>query len=269
MPLNAGYWRYLTYGPAANPDGALYIYRFDRNTGELYAPLHKIFPKPEYNGGLAFSSNSRYLYVSKFLQILQYDLHADDILASETVVAEYDGFLDEQGVPTRFYGLQLAPDNKIYGNIPGFNSRYLHVIDQPDLPGAACNVIQHAIYLPAHNFGTLPNLPFYRLYEATVSCDSLISSALAPPPAQIQPAIRVWPVPAADVLYFSADAPWDAPLRLILFDALGRPVLERRDLRLMPVAAVPLEELAPGAYFYVLTKSDGTALKSGKVVRTR
>ena len=269
MPLNAGYWRYLTYGPAANPDGALYIYRFDRNTGELDAPLHKLFPKPEYNGGLAFSSNSRYLYVSKFLQILQYDLHADDILASETVVAEYDGFLDEQGVPTRFYGLQLAPDNKIYGNIPGFNSRYLHVIDQPDLPGAACNVIQHAIYLPAHNFGTLPNLPFYRLYEATVSCDSLISSALAPPPAQIQPAIRVWPVPAADVLYFSADAPWDAPLRLILFDALGRPVLERRDLRLMPVAAVPLEELAPGAYFYVLTKSDGTALKSGKVVRTR
>ncbi|MBK8967155.1 MAG: hypothetical protein IPM36_10830 [Lewinellaceae bacterium] len=161
-------------------------------------------------------------------QMFQYDLHAVDILASETVVAEYDGFLDENGVPTRFYGLQLAPDNKIYGNIPGFNSRYFHVIDQPDLPGTACNVLQHALLLPAHNFGTLPNLPHYRLYEATVPCDSLISGTVIPSVSAVSAEIRVWPVPAADFLYFSASENLEKPLNLCLFDALGQLALKKR-----------------------------------------
>ncbi|MCK6691608.1 MAG: hypothetical protein L6Q97_05840, partial [Thermoanaerobaculia bacterium] len=216
----------------------------------------------------AFSPNSRYLYVARMLQVLQYDLQAPDILASETVVAEYDGFLDENGVPTRFYGLQLAPDNKIYGNIPGFNSRYLHVIDQPNLPGPACNVIQHAIYLPAHNFGTLPNLPFFRLGPAEIPCDSLISQTLTPETGQPRD-IRVWPVPAADVLYFSADAVWDEPLRLVLFDAFGRPALDRQTVRLEPTAIVPLEGLPPGVYFYSLLQRNGRGVKAGKVVRTK
>jgi hypothetical protein len=267
-PSGCWYSRYLNYGKAANPDGALYLYRFDRTTGELSAPIYKHFPQPEYFGGVAFSPNSRFLYVSKFLQILQYDLQASDILASETVVAEYDGFLDENGVPTRFYGLQLAPDNKIYGNIPGFNTRYLHVIDQPNLPGAASNVIQHAIYLPAQNFGTLPNLPYFRLGPAEISCDSLISATATTAPGQ-SPVIRVWPVPAVDVLYFSADVVWEEPLHLVLFDAYGRIVLERRDLRLSPTATVTLEELPSGPYFYGLLQRNGQIVKSGKIIRTR
>ncbi len=268
-PSGCWYVRYVNYGPAVNPDGALYLYRFDRNTGELSMPIRKHFPKPEYFGGVAFSPNSRYLYLAKFLQIFQYDLHADDILASETVVADYDGFLDENGVPTRFYGLQLAPDNKIYGNIPGFNSRYFHVIDQPDLPGAACNVLQHALLLPAHNFGTLPNLPHYRLYEATVPCDSLISSTVLPGVSAVSADIRVWPVPAADFLYFSAAEKLEKPLTLFLFDALGQLALEKAGLYLSPAATVPLNELPPGVYFYSLLSENGRMVKSGKVVRTR
>jgi hypothetical protein len=202
------------------------------------------------------------------LQVFQYDLQAPDILASETIVAEYDGFLDENGVPTRFYGLQLAPDNKIYGNIPGFNSRYLHVIDQPDLPGTACNVIQHAIYLPAHNFGTLPNLPYFRLGPAEIPCDSLINQVSVPITGQPRD-IRVWPVPAADVLCFSADVIWEEPLRLVLFDAYGRLAFERRELRLSPIATISIEELPSGTYFYSLLQRDGRRIKSGKVIRTR
>jgi hypothetical protein len=218
---------------------------------------------------MAFSSDSRYLYVSKFTQILQYDLQATDILASEQVVAEYDGFLDENGVPTRFYGLLLAPDGKIYGNIPNFNSRYIHVIDQPNLPGDSCNVIQHAIFLPADNFGTLPNLPYYRLYEAEGSpCDTLTTTTHWVPPAAV-PNIRVWPVPAADVLYFSAEGDWSEPLNLRLYDAVGRLVLEKSDLRLSPTASIRLDALPSGAYFYVLTRDGAQVVKSGRVMRTR
>lgn len=267
-PSGCWYARYVAHGQTSNPKSALYLYRFDRNSGELSSPFHKDFSDIYVYGGVAFSPNSRYLYVARMLQVLQYDLQAPDILASETVVAEYDGFLDENGVPTRFYGLQLAPDNKIYGNIPGFNSRYLHVIDQPNLPGPACNVIQHAIYLPAHNFGTLPNLPFFRLGPAEIPCDSLISQTLTPETGQPRD-IRVWPVPAADVLYFSADAVWDEPLRLVLFDAFGRPALDRQTVRLEPTAIVPLEGLPPGVYFYSLLQRNGRGVKAGKVVRTK
>lgn len=268
-PSGCWYARFLTHGQAANPAGELYIYRFDRSTGQLSEPLHRPFPKPEYFGGVAISPNSRYLYLAKFLQIFQYDLHAPDILASETVVAEFDGFLDENGVPTRFYGLQLAPDHKIYGNVPGFNSRYLHVIDQPDLPGPACNVIQHAIYLPAHNFGTLPNLPYYRLYEATISCDSLISGVQPPVRSATTVDLRVWPVPAADVLHFSATPALEQPLQLLLFDGLGRLAYERQGILLMPTTSISLENLPPGVYFYSLVQKNGRVVKSGRVIRTR
>ncbi len=267
-PSGCWYARYLAYGQTIDPKSALYLYRFDRSVGELSEPLFKMYPPPEVYGGVAFSPNSRYLYVGRITKIYQYDLQAADILGSETVVAEYDGFLDEQGVPTQFYGLQLAPDGKIYGNVPGFNTRYLHVIDQPDLPGAACNVIQHAIYLPAQNFGTLPNLPYYRLGAAGAPCDSIVD-AMIPAPAADAGRIRVWPVPAADVLYFSAETAREEPLRLLLFDALGRIALEQPALYLSPTATVRLDALLPGAYYYTLRSKNGKALNSGKVIRTQ
>ena len=267
-PNGRWYAAYMSYGKTTDPTAALYLYGFDRCTGQLSDPYFRFFLDLYSYGGVAFSPNSRFLYVSKTSRILQYDLQAADILGSETVVAEYDGFLDEQGAPTRFYGLQLAPDGKIYGNVPGFNTRYLHVIDQPDLPGAACNVIQHAIYLPAQNFGTLPNLPYYRLGAAGAPCDSIVD-AMIPAPAADAGRIRVWPVPAADVLYFSAETAREEPLRLLLFDALGRIALEQPALYLSPTATVRLDALLPGAYYYTLRSKNGKALNSGKVIRTQ
>lgn len=266
-PSGEWYARYFYYGQTSNLKTASYLYRFDRCTGQLYSPAKKSYNDPDYRGGVAFSPNSRYLYVANYTKIYQYDLEASDILASEQVVAEYDGFLDGNGVPTRFFGLLLAPDNKIYGNIPGFNSRYLHVIDQPDQPGAACNVIQHAIYLPTDNVGTLPNVPFYRLYAAGIPCDSMVS-AFTPPPPPVNTGIRVWPVPAADMLYFSADNDMPETFDLQLFDAFGRPVLHREKLDMRPSVTVRLDGLTPGAYFYTLTETDGKVIKSGRVVKT-
>lgn len=268
-PNGEWYAHYNAYGHTSNPKASVHFYRFDRCTGLLRDAHYKFYPGVESYGGVAFSPNSRYLYVSKYTRIFQYDLEAPDILASEQVVAEYDGFLDGNGVPTRFYGLLLAPDGKIYGNIPNFNSRYIHVIDQPNLAGDSCNVIQHAIFLPADNFGTLPNLPYYRLYEAEGSpCDTLtVSTHWLPPVAA--PNIRVWPVPAADLLHFSAEGEWTEPLTLRLYDALGRLTFSVEGLRVSPYAQVNLSELSAGAYFFTLTRQDGTLVKTGKVVRTR
>lgn len=246
----------------------LYLYRFDRCTGLLSEPLFKQYQDGIEANGAAISPNSRFLYVSQWDKVLQYDLLAPDILASETVVAEYDGFLDERGYPTRFYKFLLAPDGRLYGNIPNYNSRYLHVIDQPDLPGDSCNLIQHAVFLPTYNTWSLPNVPFYRLYDEPGSpCDTLNSVGTKtfsdPRPA----AVRVWPVPAADVMYFSAEGDWSGPVDLWLFDGLGRTVLTRPGLRIDPVATLRLDGLPAGAYHYVL-RQQGRLVKTGKVIRT-
>lgn len=256
---NWDWWPYKT---------GLYLYRFDRCTGLLSEPLFKQYEDGIQANGAAISPNSRFLYVSQWDKVLQYDLLAPDILASETVVAEYDGFLDERDFPTRFYKFLLAPDGRLYGNIPNYNSRYLHVIDQPDLPGDSCTVIQHAVFLPTYNTWSLPNVPFYRLYDEQGSpCDTLYTVGTKTFLDKRLARVRVWPVPAADVLYFSVEGEWPDAVELWVFDALGRPVLTRPGLRLDPVATVRLDGLPAGAYHYVL-RQRGRAVQAGKVVKT-
>jgi hypothetical protein len=52
--------------------------------------------------------------------------------------------------------------------------RYLHVINNPDLPCPACNIEQHGVHLPTYNAASLPNFPNYRLGPLDGSpCDSL------------------------------------------------------------------------------------------------
>ncbi len=153
------------------------LYQFDRCTGLLSNHLQikdNGWGKP---GGVAFSPNSRYMYVSKWDDILQFDLEAPDIEASLDTVAVYDGFeyeYDNIIYQPHFYNMQNGPDGKIYVSCPNTSSLYLHVIDQPDSAGLACNVLQHHIELPAFNLFSLPNLPNYRLGALSGSpCDTL------------------------------------------------------------------------------------------------
>ena len=156
------------------------LFSFDRCSGQLSNPQRHIFPSPNGGpGGIAFSPNSQYMYVSLWDSIVQYDLYSPDIFESEVTVAKYDGFISPgpdsvQNYPTRFFQMQLAPNDKIYVNIPNVVSRFLHVIDQPNEKGIACNVLQHEIQLPYFNWVKMPNFPNYRLGALENSgCDTL------------------------------------------------------------------------------------------------
>jgi len=156
----------------------LNIFDFDRCTGLFSNPLQIFYTDNEVAGGVAISPNSRYLYLSSYLEIYQFDLYAEDIEASRQTVAVYDGYLEtvpgfSLGFATRFFLAQLAPDNKIY--LSTYSSvRSLHVINNPDLPGMACEVIQHGIMLPTLNAFGLPNYPHFRLGSLSgSSCDTL------------------------------------------------------------------------------------------------
>jgi PKD domain len=168
-PDGSKYVRFTSYDDSIGQ--FLDIYDFDRCTGLLSNHVQYNTINSSYAVGVAISPNSRYLYVSDYIKILQYDLQAPDIIASGQVVAEYDGFVDF--LPTPFYLAQLAPDGKIYINVPN-GVRYLHVIHQPNLPGTACMVEQHGIRLPTYNAFTIPNNPNYRLGPLDGSpCDDL------------------------------------------------------------------------------------------------
>ena len=177
-PDGRWYARYNWYGEVSSISyHQLDLYSFDRCEGELSNHIHELLPGQGTPGGVAFSSNSHYMYVSAWDTIYQYDMTVSDILASRTVVASYDGFLMQISnfeYPTRFYNMLLAPDEKIYLSVSNTSSDYLHVIDQPNEAGVACNVLQHEIKLPAFNDKSIPNLPFFRLHALVDSpCDTL------------------------------------------------------------------------------------------------
>ncbi len=147
------------------------IYDFDRCNGTLSNPIQFTYTDTASCAGVAISPNNRFLYVSSYRYVYQYDLHAEDIEASRIIVAVWDGF----GNPfsTTFYLMQLAPDGKIYINSNN-GVRYLHVINQPDSLGLACDVCQHCVELPSINALSLPNFPNYRLHHLEGSpCDTL------------------------------------------------------------------------------------------------
>ena len=154
-------------------DQYLNIFDFDRCTGTLFNPLQIIYRDTAVAGGIAISPNSRFLYVSSFRYVYQYDLWADDIEASKETVAIYDGFQSPAPLATTFFLCQLAPDGKIY--ISASNTvKYLHIIHNPNGQGTDCQIEQHGIELPTYNAFGIPNHPFYGLGPEDGSpCDTL------------------------------------------------------------------------------------------------
>jgi hypothetical protein len=101
---------------------------------------------------------------------------AQDVLASQTFISSYDGYLDSTFTnlkQTTFWYHWLAPDGKIY-LAAGTQSRKLHVINNPDLPGITCNFQQHSISIPSVSLSTVPTSVNYILKQESGSpCDTL------------------------------------------------------------------------------------------------
>lgn len=169
---------YFRYEGLFSSDTGAYvnIYDFDRCTGTL--SNHRWWTVPVYGiCGAAASPNGRYLYVTTALELLQYDLLAEDIEASEMVVAEYDGYVEPGWFGTYLGMMHPAPDGKIYMVPTTGSSRVMHVIDSPNIRGPGCNLLQHSIQLPTSNARTLPNFPDFSLAALPEGyCDSLAES---------------------------------------------------------------------------------------------
>ncbi len=156
------------------------IFDVNRNTGKLaISKLVVMTDQSSYQmHGVAFSPNSKYLYVSKIDYILQIDMESDSLVFD--TVARYDGFTsyvpeDRPGsilAHTKFGFLDLAPDGRIYGTTSCCTQRHMFVIDKPNLKGKACDVRQHSFKITVHK--DIPTFPNYRLGPIDGSlCDTL------------------------------------------------------------------------------------------------
>lgn len=232
----------------------LNIYGFDDSTGELSKALHFDFVNEDFlTAGAAFSSNSRYLYVTSTYKIFQYDMDADDIIASRITVAEYDGHTNTS--PTHFYQAVLAPDKKIY--ISTVNSTYnLHVIHRPNCPGLACLVEQHGITLPALNHYSMPNLPHYD--HSFLSCDSTTSNTI---PAY-ERLTSIFPNPFSDQLTIKTSnlSAW----KIQIFNSAGR--LQTSASFSTLNKTITTHSFPSGLYFYKIIDDQGN-LFTGKLLK--
>jgi hypothetical protein len=160
--------RYLRF----SDEVGLQIFEFDRCSGQFYDP--KLIPfefNEGYFSGLAISRDSRFAYVTDVKHLYQYDLEANEILASEILIDIYDGYTNPYSC--NFRNPQLAPDGKIYLNSNG-GCLTLHTIEHPERAGLACDFKQHNIELNTFTVGGLPNMPNYRIGPVDGSiCDSL------------------------------------------------------------------------------------------------
>ncbi len=252
-----------------SPDGSLYLrydpqnqahlYGFNRCNGELSYRQQINVPSNSNAGGAAISPNSRFLYIGNDTIVFQYDLQSADINASRVTVVIYDGFQSPFQLATNFWQMQLAPNGKIYCVASGSTDR-LHVIENPDSAGLACNFRQHAITSPfCCNGISLPNFPHFRTPAlAPGACDT---TGVAVIPV-VKERIKISPNPSHNGSFNIA---WQgAADRVQAYDMLGRLCYEK----VLPEYAQESELdtfLGKGIYLIVL-KNNGNLVGREKIV---
>ena len=250
-----------------NWGSGLYVYDFDRCSGQLSNPIHLPYDSTYIGGGVVTSPNSRFLYLFNFTQIWQYDFWATDFEGSRQTVAVYDGFLSP--FETGFFQPMVAPNGKIY-SISSSTNNILHVIHHPDEPGLACGVEPHGVILPALTAYIMPNMTNYRLGALAGSpCDSLTVSSAEPQPHRYEPAgLDVYPNPATEEVNFEQLSAY-AGLggRLTLSDVTGRVVAAAAFQPGEPVLRLDVRGLARGMYVWSYVRADGRRA-TGKIVKS-
>ena len=243
----------------------LYVADFDRITGDFSNFKSTIVQDPVFRGGIEFSPNNRFLYVSSGLHIDQFDFLANDLATSQITIAQYDGFLDV--LPTEFRRMQLTSDCRIFINAPG-DHRYWHVIQNPNEKGLDCNLEQHSLFLPTRTFNTLPYFPNYSLGpigNEGYPCDSTktkITFSSVEVPIFQQAEARVFPNPTTGTIQI--DMPLNkGELNFQLLDMAGKIVFTKKSI--LPFEEIQLEDVANGMYFYKILDKKGRSW-SGKVV---
>lgn len=186
------------------------LLHFNTSTG-VFSHFMSI-PFTDHVYGVEFSPNGSMLYVSTYSAptLYQFDLSS---LNPSTIIASQTGL----SITPDIYGLQLAPDGKIY--VTKSFSQFLGVINFPDLAGPSCNYVNNGIDLDPLFLGhtsalTLPGFDqsFFKRQE------SCLSTTIA---EQHQSELEIYPNPFKE--RFKVYSPGG---NFIIYDLSGRIVFE-------------------------------------------
>lgn len=146
---HSGHFGYMKISPdgtkiaTANFDNNFHLYDFDAVTGTISNQRIISFAFGGHGSyGIEFSPNSNLVYVADHRgqhKIVQFDI----TLATPALIAASGTVLGAN--PHALGALQLGQDNKIY--LAKENSRYLGVINQPNVVGEGCNYISEGVDL--------------------------------------------------------------------------------------------------------------------------
>lgn len=247
----------LYYGVFGNVINETRIFDFDRCTGNFSNPRIVMWGSAYGCLGLAFSSNSKYLYtVSDFDTIHQINTDTSNLQASKQVVAINDGYFSPfPPFQSGFWTMYRAANGKILVSSGG-SVVDLHYINYPDSSGVACDVQQHALPLPCFVVGANVNHPNYYLgCDTTLGCPCLVNTGLTENGGHDFKA-KLSPNPGRegfDILYL---LPQNRSGVLTIFDLQGREMHREQLPPWSTKQSISATNWAPGVY-QVIIESGG------------
>jgi hypothetical protein len=242
------------------------ILDFDRCSGMFSNPLLIDLSTPNGGLGMAFSPNSKYLYVADFDQIYQINTDTTDIPASVQIVAINDGYYSPQPpFWTDFWLMYLAANGKIYIS-SGNGVIDMHYINYPDSAGLACDVQQHALHLPCYYFRGHVNHPNYYLgCDTTLGCPCLTTGIDEPPGHDFK--FSVSPNPTGGAVKLIYMLPQNKEGKLEIYDINGRRVYEMRLPPWSTLQQIDVTFLSSGVYSCVVSSGGYREVRKLVVVR--
>lgn len=239
----------LAYGQYAS---GLDILDFDRCTGLLSNARNTTFSDGAFFRMAQFAPDGAKLYVPGGIYLYQLLLEANGDVASLDTVAFYDGFYDDNTVFATYFAYpMLARDGRIYIST-GNSTRYMHVVNDPEATGTACDVQQHGHHRITWTTNSIPYRPNYLLGPVPGSdCDSLDLSTGGLEPYPVG-AARVQPNPSQGSFSITYSGQPAGGVITVL-DAAGRIVYRQRLSAWSTLHRVELPPVAPGLYHCHLT----------------
>lgn len=241
-------------------DNNLDLLNFDRCTGEFSVKELINVPTSYAAFGAAFSASGRYLYVCTNVNVFQFDTWASPIFSSIDTVATWDTLYSP--FATYFFMEDLASDNKIYITTYGGTDK-MHVINNPDIAGAGCNLIQNQITLPSYNALSTPNSVNYDLGPIIGSvCDSL-SNGLDN--LENYKSIYVSPNPAYDYYWVNFNLATTDKLEYRVYDSSGQLLDQKSLYGTFKSLRVDCSNYKSGIYLYQILKGS-QIISTGKLI---
>jgi hypothetical protein len=241
------------------------VFDFDRCTGMFSNPktFQSITESPWVNpysnnsgcNGLCFSPNNRFLYVNSIYTIHQYDIEEPNIRGSGVLIAKADTTYEWQ-LP--FMQSYATPNHRIILGTWGGGSTRLHVIEQPDSAGFACDFRKCSLFLPTVVVASsIANMINYDLGPLP-GCDTFYTAVVSPSGGGWgRNLMRLSPNPAHTQLTIETTVP--STSTFAVYDAVGKLVCQQTECH--GSVNIDVQTWQAGLYVIVLKTESGVMAK--------